>query len=137
MKRRIILIVAILALSLIILPACRINTESSVKTLSMPFIAQYECTEARFGEDNLLENFEYIKIILKNKEELEVVYKPKGGEKKISTGLYKLNTETMELEGEIGILGYRYKEKVKLERGGFIISKILMKRELYMKFEIK
>lgn len=139
MKRRLFIVIAIIALCLCILPACETSTQSftksSIKTITKPYIAQYECVEARFGEDNLLEYYDYIKIVLLNKNNLEVLYKLKDGEKTSITGNYEIDPETREIEAEIGILGYEFKEKVKVEKGEFVISHIVMKKELYMKFK--
>lgn len=139
MKRRLFIVIAIIALCLCILPACEMDTEnfarSSVKAISKPYIAQYECVEARFGEDNFLDYYDYIKVVLLNGTEIELLYKLKGGDKKSVIGSYTLNTKTREINAEIGILGYKFKEKVKVEKGGFIISHTLLKKELYMKFQ--
>lgn len=142
MKKRFFIVVAILALCLCILPACKMDTtesftQTSVKTITKPYIAQYECVEARFGEDNFIEYYDYIRVILLNKNKMEVLYKLKDGERKSISGTYKVNTETREIDGEIGILGYKFKEKVKVEKGEFVISHIIMKKELYMKFQTK
>lgn len=139
MKRRLFVLLATLALCLCILPACEMDTESfaksSVKTISKPYIAQYECVEARFGEDNFMEYYDYIRVILLNNTEIELLYKLKNGEKKSVIGSYTLDTATREIDAEIGILGYKYKEKVKVEKGGFVISHTIFKKELYMKFQ--
>lgn len=141
MKRRLFIVIAIFALCLCIFPACEMDTESlaksSVKAISRPYIAQYECVEARFGEDNFLDYYDYIKVILLNKNEIELLYKLKGGEKKSVTGTYTLDPATREIDAEIGILGYKFKEKVKVEKGEFVISHILQKKELYIKFQTK
>ena len=141
MKRRIFIVLTLLALALCILPACKTDVESfakgSVKTISKPYIAQYECVEARFGDENILEYYDYIRVVLVNNKKMELVYKPKDGEKNSETGSYTLNAETRELDAEIGILGYKFKEKVKVEKGGFVISHIIMQKELYLKFQIQ
>ena len=69
MKRKFTLFILTLALTLAVLPACESNvnfqTQGSIKTITRPYIAQYECTEARYGEIDLLENYEYNKIIFR------------------------------------------------------------------------
>lgn len=141
MKRKFFIVLAILALCLCILPACKMDTESfarsSVKTITKPYIAQYECVEARFGEDNFIEYYDYIRVILLNKNKMELIYKLKDGDKKSVIGSYTIDPETREIDAEIGILGYKFKEKVKVEKGEFVISHIVLKKELYMKFQTK
>lgn len=140
MKKRIFIVLIVIALSLCILPACQMDSESfarsSVKTISKPYIAQYECVEARFGEENIIKYYDYIRVVLVNNEKMELVYKLKDGEKKTIDGKYTLDPETREIDAEIGILGYKFKKKVKVEKGGFIISHIILQKELYMKFQM-
>ena len=136
MKRKFLIIVAIFALCICILPACNLDTNGSIKSITQPYIAQYECKEARFGDMDLLKNYEFIKIIFLNKNEMELLFKPKSGEKKSVEGTYKIDPKTRELEGEIGILGHNFKERVKVEKGEFIISKIIAQKELYLRFEM-
>lgn len=141
MKKKLIILLTVVALCLFILPACKMDaenfTKSSVKSISKPYIAQYECVEARFGEENFLEYYDYIRVVLLNKNELELLYKLKDGDKKSVTGSYTLDPETREIDAEIGILGYKFKKKVKVEKGEILISHTIMQKELFMKFQAK
>lgn len=138
MKRKILPLLLILLCTLLILPACSgIDANASIKSITCPYIAQYECVEARYGDINFLKDYEFIRITLVDAEEMEFSFKPKGGEEKRAIGTYKIDPKTRELEGEIGILGYSYKEKVIVKKGQFSISKILGDKELFMKFETK
>lgn len=136
MKRKLIALLAIVALCVLMLPACTASAEGSIKTITKPYIAQYECVKAKCGDTDLLENFDYVRIILADDEELEVVVKPKGEEKQITKGTYALNPETRELTGEIGILGYKYREKVIVKNGRFTISKNIGGKEFYAEFKV-
>lgn len=110
---------------------------SSVKALTAPYVAEYECVEARLGETDLLEKYDYIKITLLDKEQFEVSFKPKNGEKRAFKGPYSVDDKTREMTGEVGILGFKYREKVTVENGGFVISKNIGGRQLVMKFSVK
>lgn len=138
MKRKFLIIaIALTALTLLLFPACdSISADGSVKTLTKPYIAQYQCIEARYGAVDLLEYFDYIKITMLNEKELEMSYKFKDGEKQSARGNYSVNPETRELEGNFGILGYEFKEKVIVKNGQFVISKIIDSKELYLKFKV-
>lgn len=141
MKRKIFLTAVIAALSLSILSACNAmqpdSPDSSLKSISRPYIAQYECTQAKLGDTDLLKSFEYIKIIFLNTKEFELTYKPVDGEKKIFNGNYSLDPASRELEADIGVLGHRFKEKTKVENGKFSVRKTLGGKELYVLFEAK
>ncbi len=138
MKRKLLLISVLffLSLSIFILPACEAKAEGSIKDITKPYIAQYECVEAKLGDKDLLEEYDYIRIILVNNEKMQLVFKQKGEEKQIIDGSYALDLSTRELEGEIGILGYRFREKATVKKGEFTISKTIFTKQLYMKFKV-
>lgn len=137
MKRKLLLISIIFALTLILLPACDAKNAGSLKSITRPYIAQYECTSATFGGDDILERFDYIEITLVNKKDMEVIYKPKGGDRKLIKTTYSLNTETRELTAEVGIYGYKFKETTKIQNGKFTISKAIGRKQLIMNFRMK
>ncbi len=137
MRKKILLAVLTVALFLVLLPACDAKAQGSLKSLTLPYIAEYECVEARLGEKDLLEKYEYIKITLLDKSEAEVSFKPKDGKKFAFTGEYTVDPETRVLEGEFGILGIRYKEKTTVRNGSFTIIKNLFGSTLYMQFKVK
>lgn len=139
MKRKLSLFILLLCI-LIIAPACNSNEQiaaGSLKALTKPYIATYECTQARLGGQDLLEKYDYIKITLLNKDELEVSFKQKNGDKKSFKGKYEVNAETKELKGEIGILGFTFKETVKIEKGKFVINQNFLSLSLIMVFEMQ
>lgn len=131
------MIAAICSILLLLLPACDVRNAGSLKSLTRPYIAQYECTEATLGGENLFDTYEYIEIILVNKEEMQLIYKPKNGEKHTVEGTYTFNMDTRELTADIGILGYKFRESAKVEHGKFTISKAIGAKQLVMKFKAK
>lgn len=140
MKRKLPFLCALCALVILLLSslsACSIPTDGSIKSITKPYIAEYECVEARLGNMDLLEKYDYITITLVDKSEMLVSFKPKDGEKKSFKGEYSLNPETRELTGSAGILGASFKEKVKIENGGFTITQTALAMPLVMKFKMK
>lgn len=136
MKRKL-LIFTLLCAFLLVFPACNAAEIGSLKALTKPYIATYECVEAKLGEQDLLEKYEYIKITLLDSKEFEVSFKPKKGEKKSFVGEYTLDPETRDFTGEIGVLGFSFKEKTKIEKGEFVIARNFLYVPLYMKFKMK
>lgn len=136
MKRKILLIVAVLSLTIFTFSACGMEIDGSIKSITKPYIAQYECVEARYGEIDLLENYDFIRITFLDKKEVEISYKKKDGEKHSATGTYSIDPETRELEAELGLLGYKFKEKTIVKNGQFTLSKIIGSRELVIIFRI-
>ena len=135
MKRKLILIAVIFTLLLTILPACDAQKAGSLKTITRPYIAQYECVSATYGDDNLLDKFDYIEVNLADKKELELIYKLKNGNRNVITTTYEFNPETRELSAEIGVFGYKFKQSTKIENGKFTVTKTIGKKLLVMNFE--
>lgn len=136
-KKQVLIALICIALCVVsLLPACSMSAEGSIKSLTKPYIAQYKCIEATLGEEDLLAKHDFIYITLLDDEELEVSFKLKGGSKHNFRFPYEFNEDTRELSGEAGILGYKFKERVKVENGEFTISKALGKRQLVMKFQL-
>lgn len=125
-------------LILTLLPACNIQQEtSSLKSLTKPYIAEYECYEGMFGGEDILKKFDYIIITLADKENLELIFKLKDGERYKYECEYELDTKTRELSADIWVLGYRFKESVNIEHGKFTVSKTIGSKQLVMKFKTK
>lgn len=132
-----VLLITAVAATLCLLPACDGNTEGSLKSITHPYVAEYECIEARYGEDDLLEKYEFIKITLVDKQKLEVSYKPKDGEKQVYEGSYEIDDKTREMTGDIGIFGFKFREKIKIENGGFTVTRNILAKPLILKFKTK
>lgn len=135
MKKRYLLFAVICTLILTLFSACDLKNAGPLKSITSPYIAQYECVDAKLGEDDLLEKFEYIKITLVNKDNLELCYKPKKGERKTLKSKYNFNPKTHELSAEMGILGYTFKQSTIVEKGKFTISKQIGGKQLVMNFK--
>ncbi len=136
-KRYLLLLLACLLCTLITLPACDAAADDTLKAITKPYIDEYECVDARLGEENLLKEFDYIIISLVDKQNLELSYKIKGGDKRVVKGTYSVNSKTREFNAEIGLLGYTFKEKTKIEKGQFVLELNLFSKPLYMKFRSK
>lgn len=120
-----------------ILPACEASMDDSIKSLTKPYMGVYECVEAKFGDTDLLETYEYVKITFLDTEKFEVSYKPKNGQKRAFESNYTVDEKTRELTGEIGIFGYKFREKIKIENGEFTITKTMMNKPLVIKFKMQ
>lgn len=140
MKKRVLFVTLILCLILTLLPACssvQASANGSLKSITKPYIGEYECVEARLGETNLLEKYEFITISLLDDKKMEVSYKPKNGNKKTFEGAYKVNEETREFTGEVGILGVKFNESTKIVNGKFTLKKLIFSMPLIMNFKMK
>lgn len=123
MKRKLTAIIAVMIICMLFLPACDAVKQSSVKALTRPYIAQYECVQAKLGEEDILEKFDYIRITLADKDTMIIAYKPKKGEKKQFKCNYTFDWETKEITADISIFGCKVKEKTTVQNGSFSIVK--------------
>lgn len=137
MKRKLICFIALLTLLLLLLPACKFDENSSLKTLTKPYIAHYECTKASYGKRDLLEDYEYIEIALLDSKKMELIYKNKNGERKVVEGTYTYDDKKQEFKSNLGILGFEFKEPVVIRDGKFTIKKQIASKMLILNFKIK
>lgn len=138
MKKKYSLIFLALALSVLFLCAFTFDKNSSLKDLTHPYINTYECTAARLGNENLLEQYEYFRITILDEKQLEISFKPKRfGKKRVYKCPYKFDNKTKELSAEVGILGYRFKQTTKITDGKFTISMPVFGKPLLMNFAVR
>ena len=137
MKRKLIFFTFISTLLLILLSGCNAREIGSLKSITSPYIASYECTEAYYGEENILNKFDLIEINLVNKKQMELIYKLKGEDKCVIETEYTFDLDTRELSAEIGILGHKFRQTTTVKNGKFTISKSIGAKQLVMKFEAK
>lgn len=134
MKKRFI-IFALTCTLLTFLCGCDLKNAGPLKSITRPYIAQYECIEATLGGEDLLDKFDYIKITLATKDKMEFTYRQKNGESKILESKYKFDLTSRTLTAEIGLLGYNFKQSTVVEKGKFTISKSIGGKQLIMKFK--
>ena len=137
MKKKIIPSVAFLAAACLLLCAFTIDCKSSIKSLTHPYINTYECTRAQLGNEDLLEKYEYFKITFIDAENLQVSFKRKEGKRHDYTCRYTYDDKTQEFAAEIGIFGFTFRQKSKIENGKFSVSMPVFNRQLFMLFEVR
>ena len=135
MKKRLIIFVVLCTFLLTFLCACDMKNAGPLKSITHPYIAQYECIDAKLGEEDLLKKFDYIKITLVNSKTMELNYKQKEGKNKTIKSDYTFDTKSRTLTAEIGILGHTVKQSTVIEKGKFTISKSIGGKQLIMKFK--
>lgn len=134
MKKKLFAILIIAVTVCLCTCAFTFDANSSVKSLTKPYITTYECKFARFGNEDLLEKYDYLKVTFLDDEQVEVSYKRKNGKKKIHVCDYRYDDETKQFETEIGILGFKFKQATKIENGAFTISMPILGKPLVMVF---
>lgn len=137
MKKKIIVPLLFLTTAICLcLCAFTVDANSSVKSLTKPYINTYECRSARLGNEDLLEKMEYLKITFLDEEQLEVSFKRKNGKKNAYQCNYEYDDETNEFSAEIGILGFKYRQSAKITDGKFTLYMSILGKPLVMNFSI-
>ena len=109
--------------------------ESTLKDIAKPYLGEYECKSAQLGKKDLLENFSYIRIELKDSENFTLYYKEKEGKGKEVEGkyVYDKEKELLMLADKSGV----YKRGFPLNEGILTISLPMGEKNLVLKFEQK
>ena len=137
MKKKLILTGAIAVLIILFACAFKIDGDSSIKDITHPYINTYECTRATLGESDLLDDYEYLRIIIEEGGQMKIIFKQKDGKSYQYESTYSYDEKTRELTAEMTILGYRYKQKTTIENGKFTIAMPLFSKQLVMVFEVQ
>ncbi len=134
MKKKIFAVMLAAVTACLFLCAFTFDSDSSVKSLTKPYIATYDCTYAQLGKEDLLEKYEYLKITFLDDKQLEVSFKRKKGKRHAYVSDYVYDDKTGEIKAEIGILGFKFRQATKIENGKFNLSMPILGRQLIMQF---
>ncbi len=134
MKKKFIAVIFIAVAACMCMCAFTLDMNSSVKSLTKPYITTYDCTYAHLGNQDLLEKYDYLKITFLDDEKIEVSFKKKKGKKHSYISNYSYDDESGELKAEIGILGFKFRQATKIENGKFNISMPILGKQLSMVF---
>ena len=106
----------------------------SLKDITKPYLGVYECHEAKLGEEDCLQNFDYIRLELKRKGLFVLSYQTKGGESKEEKGRYEYEKETQSIIFQAEAMPF-IKRQFPLKEGKLIIIVSLGGKNLKMRFE--
>ncbi len=134
MKKRFIAVIFIAVAACMCMCAFTLDMNSSVKTLTKPYITTYDCISARLGNQDLLDKYDYLKITFLDDKELEVSFKRKKGKKHSYTAPYTYDDESGEIKAEVGILGFKFRQAAKIENGKFTLGMPILGQQLSMVF---
>lgn len=130
---------AIFAAATVILIACccafAVDPDASIKDITKPYACVYECKSATLDGEDLLTDYEYVRVTLAQNGELIVNCKKRDGGVREMRGNYTFDKKTRELKADMGILGAVYSHKTVIEGGKFVINMPIMAKQLTMIFE--
>ena len=110
--------------------------KGELKDVAKPYLGIYECTEAKFNEEDYLNRFSYIHLELKSDETFLLHYCEKGGKKRTEQGKYTYDREkgTVTLQGGVGSF---LKREFPLREGILTVVIPFGEQTLGLKFEQK
>ena len=103
---------------------------SSLTELPRPYVGEYICEELRFGEEDLLGGFEYVRLTLGPDRHAQLTWRrAEGGEGGVALQ-YEMREEsiTFSQEGRMGAYTFP------VEQGAIVIAHNLVGRMLYARF---
>ena len=108
----------------------------SLTEVSKPYLGEYECKEARLGEEELLGDFSYIRLELLPNGKYTLRYCEKEGKKQELKGKYRYdeNRETLTL---YLMQGGVFKREFPLKKGKITATVPLGDKTLVLQFEQK
>lgn len=134
MKKKYYAIIFIALALCLSLCAFTFDANSSVKSLTKPYITTYECVKGQLGNDDLLEKYEYLRITFLDDENLEVSFKRKNGKRHAYTCAYDYDDKTKKFSAELTILGFKFRQATVIENGRFTVSMPILGKPLVMVF---
>lgn len=94
--RKILLFTGMLV-SCLTLSGCDVSQMSTLADLSKPYTGFYECESILYGDDDMTDRFEYIRLELSYGGEFELSYRSKEGNEGSYGGTYEADTEAEEI----------------------------------------
>lgn len=112
------------------------SKNGSLKEIVKPYLGVYECKNAQLGEKDLLAEFSYIHLELKDKGEFILYYGENEGKKIKTRGKYTYDEKTQTITMEFAD-GKSFKRDFPLKNGQLVVSLPLGKEQLCLIFEQK
>lgn len=84
--------------------------KGELKSITRPYLGEYECTRALLGDRDYLEDFDYVRLELRSKDEYVLRYRKKGKKEGQTDGKYRYEEGTDKLILELDERGLVTKE---------------------------
>lgn len=69
------------ALCLILFTGCDVREMSSLRDVAKPYVGEYQCEKMTLGGDDVLQNYEYVRLKLSYNGKFTLFYRDKNGRK--------------------------------------------------------
>lgn len=126
-------LLAAVCVLLALFPWFRDVKNQNLTDITQPYLGAYECRLARWGEQDLLEDFDYIRLELKKKNECVLHYRRRNEPEKTESGEYTYDQDRQTLSFSIGKMPM-IKREFPVKRGVIYITLSKGDRTLFMQF---
>lgn len=109
---------------------------TGLKDAARPYLGTYECKYVMLGEENLLEEMEYINFELLPKSIFKIEFKDKNGVKGLYRGHYSFNEKEGTITIDENIFGKKVSKTFSAENGTIQVNLIFGSTPLSIKFEM-
>ena len=109
---------------------------SALTDITKPYLGEYECEQAYFGKEDVLDNFDFIRLELKEDGTFTLYYCEENGKKQTQDGKYTYDKESETLSMTVGKWGI-FKRKFPLDHGEITINMRIGMKNLQLKFRQK
>ena len=127
---------AMAVLFLLAAMGCNASELSSLRSFARPYLGAYECTEARFGDMDILKEFPSVVLTLEEGGTCVLEAVSAGGKKHTAKGSYEYG-EGNNILFTATVRGRKYSKNVVLDNGCFVIEQRFAGQKLFLKFEVK
>lgn len=116
------------------LTACDVQKMSTLQDISKPYAAEYKCKKLQMGGKDLLEDYEYLKLDLKNGGKFRCFYLDKQGNEGEYTGKYRVSKEEGSITFYSDVNGEETSYTFPYEKGKVSVEYLFGDRLLYGEF---
>lgn len=116
------------------LNCCDVGGSSTLQDISKPYAAEYKCKQLKMGEEDLLQDYEYLKLDLKNGGNFRCFYLDKRGNEGEYSGKYRVSKEAGEITFSSETNGEQKSYTFPYEKGTVMIRYLFGDRLLYGEF---
>lgn len=125
----------LLACGFCTLSACNAESLGTLSAVAHPYAGTYECKYVLFNEQNLLDDFDYIRLELKNDDRFSVYFRDKNGVKGRYFGNYSYDTENNTFTIREKMFGRSLEKTFSVTEGVIDIAVQYGEKMLLVKFE--
>ena len=113
---------------------CNVNEMSSLRAITRPYAAEYKCKRLQLGGDDLLGNYEYLKLDLRADGNYRFFWRDSSGAEDEYTGKYEMDEQTSRVRFSAPAGGEERSFEFPYEKGAVSIQLVFNEKLLVADF---